>query len=96
MIRQNVAAVKVMMAKVLHDVSSTALHLHGSLGLSTEMPFTYHLMNSYILGLADGPTEVHKMTVAKEMLRGVEAAASTFPKCIRYDAGARARDKYEV
>lgn len=95
-IKQNIAAVKVMMPKVLHDVSATALHLHGSLGLTTEMPFTYHLMNSYMIGLADGPTEVHKMTVAKEMLRNAEPSTDQFPDHIQHKAQAHALSKYPV
>ena len=93
-IKQNIAAVKVMMPKVLHDVASIALHLHGSLGLSTEMPFSYHLMNSYMIGLADGPTEVHKLTVAKEMLRDIVPSADQFPDYIYHKARAQAELKY--
>jgi acyl-CoA dehydrogenase len=93
-IRQHIAAVKVTMPKVLHDVSATALHLHGALGLTTEMPFTYHLMNSYMIGLADGPTEVHKLTVAKEMLRDMEPDAEPFPDYMTSAATARAREKF--
>jgi acyl-CoA dehydrogenase len=93
-VRRHIAAVKVTMPKVLHDVAATALHLHGSLGLSTEMPFAYHLMNSYMIGLADGPTEVHKMTVAKEMLRGVAPSDGPFPSYLRTEAERRARQKY--
>lgn len=93
-IRQNVSAVKVMMPKVLHDVSSMALHLHGSLGFTTEMPFTDHLMNSFMIGLADGPTEVHKLVVAKEMLRDVEPSTEQFPTYHRQKVRAAALAKF--
>lgn len=92
-LKQNVAAVKVLMPKVLHDISAMALHLHGSLGLSTEMPFTYHLMNSFMIGLADGPTEVHKVTVAKHVLKGFEACEEMFPK---YLLEAKERHAHEI
>ena len=36
--RTEIAVVKVLTPKVLHDVVYTALHLHGSLGTSNEMP----------------------------------------------------------
>ena len=78
-LKQNVSAVKVLMSKVLHDVSSMALHLHGSLGYTDEMPFSGHLINSFLLGLADGPTEVHKLVVAKELLRDVTPSSDMFP-----------------
>ena len=38
----DIAAVKVAMPKVLHDVAQRALHLHGALGVSDEMPFVEH------------------------------------------------------
>lgn len=82
-IRKNVSAVKSIMPKVLHDISERALHLHGSLGLSTEAPFTDALVNSYHVGLADGPTEVHKMVVAREVLKEYRPTSDTFPAYLR-------------
>ena len=38
-VRADISAVKAMMQKVLHDVSARALQLHGSLGVTHEMPF---------------------------------------------------------
>ncbi|MGE0829626.1 MAG: acyl-CoA dehydrogenase family protein [Hyphomonadaceae bacterium] len=82
-IRKNVAAVKSIMPKVLHDISERALHLHGSLGLSTQMPFSDALINSYHVGLADGPTEVHKVTVAREVLKDYSPINEMFPAYLR-------------
>jgi acyl-CoA dehydrogenase len=93
-IRKNVAAVKATMPKVLHDVAARALHLHGSLGVTTEMPFSHLLLNSYHLGLADGPTEVHKITVAREVLKDVSPATGMFPDYIGYACLERARALY--
>jgi acyl-CoA dehydrogenase len=78
-VRADISAVKAMMQKVLHDVSARALQLHGSLGTSHEMPFVQYVTESFVLGLADGPTEVHKVTLAKQLLRGVEPAPDLFP-----------------
>ena len=38
-VRADISAVKAQMPKVYHDVYARALQVHGSLGLSTEMPF---------------------------------------------------------
>ena len=54
-VRGDISAVKAMMQKVLHDVSARALQLHGSLGDTHEMPFVEYLVESFVLGLADGP-----------------------------------------
>ena len=89
-LRQQVSAVKVQMTKVLHDVSAMALHLHGSLGITTEVPFSDHLMNSFMIGLADGPTEVHKSVVARQLLKGYEPNPEMFPDYVRWKAQEKA------
>lgn len=78
-VRQDIAAVKAAMPKVLHDIAARALQVHGSIGTSDEMPFMEHILSSFVLGLADGPTEVHKVTVARELLRSYQADEDVFP-----------------
>ncbi|AGZ50567.1 acyl-CoA dehydrogenase family protein [Mycobacterium kansasii] len=78
-VRADISAVKAMMQQVLHDVSARALQLHGSLGTTHEMPFVQHLVESFVLGLADGPTEVHKTTLARLLLKGRKPAPDMFP-----------------
>jgi len=94
LVRKDIAAIKSAMPKVLHDVASRALHLHGSLGLSEEMPFARQVIASYFLGLADGPTEVHKVTLAKQVLRGYSPASEPFPDYHLVRAKQRALEKY--
>ena len=67
------------MPKVFHDVAARALHLHGSLGVTPEMPFTEQVIESFHMGLADGPTEVHKITVARQVLREYTGTNGLFP-----------------
>ncbi|MTD15993.1 acyl-CoA dehydrogenase [Nakamurella sp. YIM 132087] len=93
-LRANVSAVKSIMPKILHDISARALHLHGSLGLSHELPLAAWLVNSFHVGLADGPTEVHKVVVAKEVLRTVAPAAGMFPDYVRSTRLEHARELY--
>jgi acyl-CoA dehydrogenase len=78
-VRKDIAAVKVAMPKVLHDVVQRSMHLHGALGVSNEMPFAGMLMASEILGIADGPTEVHKMTLARQLLKGYKGVDGAWP-----------------
>src|SRR6201984_1305783 len=59
-VRADIAAVKAAMPTVLHDVASRAVQIHGSLGISNEMPFGAWVLESFQMGLADGATEVHK------------------------------------
>ena len=77
--RTYIAMVKVQMAKVLHDVVQRALHLHGALGCSNEMPLMRMWAGVPIMGIADGPTEVHKVTVAKAVLKQYEPYEGLWP-----------------
>lgn len=93
-VRKDIAAVKAAMPKVLHDVAANALQIHGSLGLSDEMPFMHWITESYFLGLADGPTEVHKVTLAKQLLRNVQSDDESFPAYHLPRRAEQAREKY--
>ena len=78
-VRKDIAAIKAAMPKVQHDIAARALHLHGSIGISNELPFSEMIIGSFGLGLADGPTEVHKVTVARQVLRDYDATEDLFP-----------------
>jgi acyl-CoA dehydrogenase len=78
-VRKDIAAVKVAMPKVYADIASKAMHIHGALGVSNEMPFTGMLIGAMVMGIADGPTEVHKITVAKQVLRDFKPDNDLFP-----------------
>jgi acyl-CoA dehydrogenase len=78
-VRKDIAAVKAQMPKVFHDVAVRALQIHGSLGVTSEMPFVEQVMESFVMGLADGPTEVHKVTLARQILRDYKGTKTLFP-----------------
>jgi acyl-CoA dehydrogenase len=78
-VRKDIAAVKVAMPKVYHDVVQRAMHIHGALGVSNEMPFSRMLIAAEVMGIADGPTEVHKVTIARQVLRDYEAVEGLWP-----------------
>jgi acyl-CoA dehydrogenase len=78
-VRKDIAGVKAAMPKVFHDIAARALQVHGSLGVSDEMPFSAMVIESFHMGLADGPTEVHKVTLARQVLREYRPAEDLFP-----------------
>jgi acyl-CoA dehydrogenase len=78
-VRKDIAAIKVAMPKVYHDIAAKALHIHGALGVSNEMPFMGMVTSSFVMGIADGPTEVHKVTVAKQILKDYHPSNELFP-----------------
>ena len=79
-VRADISAVKATMPRVYHDVYARALQIHGSIGLSTEMPFAAGVLDSFHMGLADGPTEVHKVTVARQVLGRYQGTEEAFPE----------------
>ena len=93
-VRKEIAAIKVAMPKVYHDIASKALHIHGALGVSNEMPFMRMVTGSYVMGIADGPTEVHKVTVAKQILRDYAPTNDLFPSYHIPKLKEAAREKY--
>ncbi|SEP04855.1 acyl-CoA dehydrogenase family protein [Trujillonella endophytica] len=68
-VRKDIAACKAVMPKVYHDIAQRALHLHGALGVSNDMPLAHMMFGAETMAVVDGPTEVHQVTVARQVLR---------------------------
>jgi acyl-CoA dehydrogenase len=77
--RREIAVVKVLTPQVLHDIVYRALHIHGSLGTSNEMPLMGMWAMMPVMGIADGPTEVHKITIARQVLKEYQPSDGLFP-----------------
>ena len=78
-VRKDISGVKAAMPGVYRNIATRALQIHGSLGVSWEMPFTKEVMESFHMGLADGPTEVHKVQVARRVLDDYVPCDDLFP-----------------
>ncbi len=77
--RTDIAAVKFTMAKVLRDVSYNALHIMGSLGTTDLTPLQAMYAGAPTMGIADGVDEVHKATVARNVLKGYRPHEGYWP-----------------
>lgn len=95
-VRREIAACKVQAAKLYHDVVLRALHLHGALGVSNETPLADMWLRVPMMGIMDGPTEVHKVTVARETLRTFQAYEGVFPPYWLPPLIDAAKDRYRV
>jgi acyl-CoA dehydrogenase len=51
-------------------VLDDAIQMHGGLGYSEDMPFAEWYRSARAARIADGPDEVHQMTVARDFLLG--------------------------
>ncbi|RLV47454.1 acyl-CoA dehydrogenase [Nocardioides mangrovicus] len=92
--RNGIAMCKVQMSRVQHDILQRAVHLHGSLGTTIEMPLAQWWSQTPHLALVDGPTEVHRTTVAKGLLGQYSPAPGLFPTEHVPTRLAAAREKY--
>jgi acyl-CoA dehydrogenase len=77
--RQEIALIKFYGAAVLHDVVDRALQVHGSLGYSTDLPLEAMYRFARAARIYDGPDEVHRQSVARQILRGYEPPADGVP-----------------
>jgi acyl-CoA dehydrogenase len=74
-----IGVIKVITPAVLGDIARRAIQVHCALGTTTEMPLMGMLMGSLALGLADGPTEVHRSNLARQVLKGYAPPDQPWP-----------------
>jgi acyl-CoA dehydrogenase len=66
--RTEIAAIKVAAPNVALKVIDRAIQVHGGGGVSDDFPLASMYAHMRALRLADGPDEVHKMTIARREL----------------------------
>ncbi len=93
-VRKEIAATKVATANILKDIVWRAIHVHGSLGVTNEMPLAGMWQAVATMATVDGPTEVHKVTIAKQVLRDYKPAPGLFPTAHLPPRIEAARKKY--
>jgi acyl-CoA dehydrogenase len=93
-VRKDIAAIKALLPGVLQDIVQRAMQVHGALGVSNEMPFPGMWMAGAALALADGPTEVHKVTAARQILKDYRPSDDLWPTAHLPKRVAAAREKF--
>lgn len=77
--RAEISAIKFFGAKVLHDVIDRAIQIHGSLGYSDDLPLADMYRRARAARIYDGPDEVHRVVVARQVLKRYQAPAGGVP-----------------
>ncbi len=77
--RTHIGMTKMALGKVYYEIAKRAVHLHGALGTSRDTPLAKLWMGAPMLAVADGPTEVHQVQVAKALLKNATPAPGLFP-----------------
>ena len=68
--RVEISTIKFLVAGVLQEVLDRAIQTHGALGMTDDTPLAFWYRHERAARIYDGPDEVHKLVVAKRVLRG--------------------------
>lgn len=76
-LRQANSIAKNYIAHMLHNVVDTALQIHGSLGYTHDTPLAHWYTEVRAQRLVDGPDEVHRWFVGRNVIRAYERDGTT-------------------
>ncbi len=92
--RVPISLIKFYGAGVLHDVIDRAVQAHGALGYSTDLPLEAMYRFARAWRLYDGPDEVHRQSVARQILHGYAPPPDELPSEYVPARRAAAREKF--
>ena len=72
--RTEISVIKFFGARVLLEVLDRAIQVHGALGYSKDTPLEGWYREARAARIYDGPDEVHRMVVARQILKEFAAA----------------------
>ena len=76
-LRQENSIAKVYLAHMVHHVVDTAIQLHGALGYSRDTPLAAWYTHIRSQRLVDGPDEVHRWTVGRNVIKAFQKDGTT-------------------
>ena len=74
--RTDISAIKVMVPDAYHRVVDRAIQVWGAAGITNDLPLAGMYLGARTLRIADGPDEVHKILIAKNVLGRYERGES--------------------
>ncbi|MCD2317435.1 acyl-CoA dehydrogenase family protein [Sphingomonas sp. IC-11] len=80
-IRQENSIAKIFLANMVHQVVDTAIQLHGALGFSLDTPLAAWYTHIRSQRLVDGPDEVHRWTVGRNVIKAFQRDGTTAAAC---------------
>ena len=67
--RREAAMVKLQGSEMIARVSDRAVQLFGGMGLTKDMPLEYIYRSCRAMRIYEGPSEVHRWFIARDLLR---------------------------
>ncbi|MBQ76135.1 MAG: acyl-CoA dehydrogenase [Gammaproteobacteria bacterium] len=74
--RTEISAIKIFVPNAMHRVVDRAIQIHGAMGVSGDTPLAGMYLGARTLRLADGPDEVHRILIAKNVFKRYHAGLS--------------------
>ena len=74
--RVDISSIKVFVPAAYHRVVDRAIQVYGAAGVSGDYPLAGMYLGARTLRIADGPDEVHKILIAKSVLKRYAAGES--------------------
>jgi len=75
-VRREAAMAKVQATEMATRVVDRAIQLHGGMGLSKELPLEYMSRILRVYRIVEGPSEVHRWTIARDLLKSGQPEAA--------------------
>jgi acyl-CoA dehydrogenase len=70
--RQDISMIKFFTANIMQNVIDKSLQVHGGLGMTDDIIIPFFYRHERAARIYDGADEVHKMSLAKRILKGYE------------------------
>jgi len=67
--RADISSIKIFVPAAFERVVDRAIQVHGALGVSGDLPLAGMYTGARTLRIADGPDEVHRIVIAKKVLK---------------------------
>lgn len=71
--RHDISAIKFFVARVLHQLLDRAIQVHGALGMTDDTLLSFWYRHERGARIYDGPDEVHKTSLARQILKRYES-----------------------
>ena len=68
-VKDEASMIKVFATEMARDVLDQAMQTFGAMGMTKEMPLQLFAQQARLMRIYEGPTEVHRMAIAKRVLR---------------------------
>ncbi len=75
--RQEVAMVKTFVSEAFGRIVDRAVQIHGAAGIAMDLPISTWYQDARAARIYDGASEVHRMTIARELLKATMSGEST-------------------